>query len=337
MLFDNFYVMKLNGIPLSILDLSLVREGYDFAQAFADSIDYIQMAERMGFKRFWLAEHHNASGIASSSTAVVIGHLAEKTSKIRIGSGGIMLPNHSPLQVAETFGTLETLYPGRIDLGVGRAPGTDPITSHALRRDLNQSVEQYPEHILEILRYLGPHDANMKVNAYPGVGTQVPLWILGSSLYSARLAAYLGLPYAFASHFAPTHLLEAKEIYKSDFKSSRYLNKPYFMPAANIVVAETTEKAEYLATSFSQMAANIVTRKSAKLQPPVEDMDAIWSPEVKVAVHQMRTYSFVGNAELVKSELNKFIELTGADELMLTSYFYDPADRLKSFELLASA
>src|SRR5690606_23540536 len=188
-------------------------EGNSFAQAFEDSVSYIQFAERMGFKRFWVAEHHNASGIASSATAVLIGHLAEKTETIRVGSGGIMLPNHSPLQVAEAFGTLATMYPDRIDLGVGRAPGTDQLTAAALRRNMQQSVEQYPNHIIELLKYLGDFDPEMKVNAYPGVETHVPVWILGSSIYSARLAAYLGLPYAFASHFAPTYLEQAMEIY----------------------------------------------------------------------------------------------------------------------------
>ncbi len=326
--------MKFNNIPLSILDLSMVREGHDFKQAFEDSVDYIRFAEKMGFNRFWVAEHHNASGIASSATAVLIGHLAEKTEKIRVGSGGIMLPNHSPLQVAEAFGTLATMYPDRIDLGVGRAPGTDQLTAAALRRNLQQSVEQYPNHIIEVMRYLGEYDPEMKVKAYPGVGTHVPVWILGSSIYSARLAAYLGLPYSFASHFAPTYLEQAMEIYRDEFQASVYLDKPYFMPAVNILVAETSEKAAYLSTSFSQMAASIVTQQSTKLRPPVEDMDKIWSPEVKQAVNRMRTYSFVGNKEEVRQELTHFINRTSADEVMITSYFYDPKDRERSFELL---
>lgn len=326
--------MILKDIPLSILDLSMVREGYNYADAIEESVAYAQFAERMGFKRFWVAEHHNAEGIASSATAVLIGHLAEKTKSIRIGSGGIMLPNHSPLQVAEAFGTLETMYPNRIDLGVGRAPGTDQLTSYALRRDLQQSVEQYPNHIMELLKYLGDFDPEMKVRAYPGVGTNVPVWILGSSLYSAQLAAFLGLPYSFASHFAPTYLEQAMEIYHKDFKASEYLDKPYFVPAVNIVIAETVEKAQYLSTSFSQMAANVVTRKSSKLQPPVENIDAILSPDVKRAVEQMRTYSFVGNKEMVQRELSEFAERTSADEIIMTSYFYDPKDREKSLELL---
>ena len=326
--------MKYNDIPLSILDLSMVREGNSFAQAFEDSVSYIQFAERMGFKRFWVAEHHNASGIASSATAVLIGHLAEKTETIRVGSGGIMLPNHSPLQVAEAFGTLATMYPDRIDLGVGRAPGTDQLTAAALRRNMQQSVEQYPNHIIELLKYLGDFDPEMKVNAYPGVETHVPVWILGSSIYSARLAAYLGLPYAFASHFAPTYLEQAMEIYRIEFQASIFLDQPYFMPAVNVVVADSNEKAEFLATSFSQMAASIVTRQSTKLMPPVEDMDKIWSPEVKRAVQEMRTYSFIGSASEVGQKLSDFVSRTSADELMITSYFYDTKDRDKSFELL---
>lgn len=326
--------MILKDIPLSILDLSMVREGFNFADAFQDSVEYAQTAERLGFNRFWVAEHHNAEGIASSATAVLIGHLAGKTKNIRIGSGGIMLPNHSPLQVAEAFGTLETMYPNRIDLGVGRAPGTDQLTSYALRRDLQQSVEQYPNHIMELLNYLGDYDPDMKVRAYPGVGTHVPIWILGSSIYSARLAAYLGLPYSFASHFAPTYLEQAMEIYHKDFKASDYLKEPYFMPAVNIVIAETDEKAAFLSTSFSQMAANVVTRQSSKLQPPVENIDKLLSTDVKRAVDQMRTYSFIGNKENVQRELSEFAQRTSANEVMITSYFYDPKDRDKSLELL---
>lgn len=326
--------MTFHQTPLSILDLSMLRQGYEFKQAFEDSVEYIQFAEAMGFNRFWVAEHHNASGIASSATAVLIGHLAEKSKKIRVGSGGIMLPNHSPLQVAEAFGTLATMYPDRIDLGVGRAPGTDQLTAAALRRNLQQSVEQYPNHIVELMQYLGPYDPDMKVRAYPGVGTHVPVWILGSSIYSAKLAAYLGLPYAFASHFAPTYLMQAQEIYRNEFQPSVYLDQAYFMPAVNLVVAETSDKAAYLSTSFMQMAASIVTQQSTKLRPPVEDMDKIWAPDVKQAVHRMRTYSFVGDSSEVKQKLTDFINQTQADEVMITSYFYNPADRKKSFELL---
>ena len=326
--------MIIKQTPLSILDLSLVREGQDYAAAIKDSVDYIQLAEQLGFKRFWVAEHHNAEGIASSATAVFIGHLAEKTTKIRVGSGGIMLPNHSPLQVAEAFGTLETMYPGRIDLGVGRAPGTDQMTSFALRRSREGSVEDYPKDIMEVLNYLGERQPGQKVNAFPGVGTHVPLWILGSSPYSAQLAAYLGLPYSFASHFAPAYLEYAMRLYRDEFKPSEYLDKPYFMPAANVVIAETQEKAEFLSTSYLQMAANIVQRKSEKLKPPVENMDALWSPEIEQAVSQMRAYSFVGTPEAVYNDLSEFIAFTSADEIMLTSYFYNPMDRAHSFELL---
>ena len=326
--------MKINQTPLSILDLSLVSEGKDYAQAFRDSVAYIQMAERLNIKRFWVAEHHNAEGIASSATAILIGHLAEKTSTIRVGSGGIMLPNHSPLQVAEAFGTLATMYPDRIDLGVGRAPGTDQLTSYALRRSREGSVEDYPKDIMEILAYVGDRQPGAKVNAFPGSGTHVPVWILGSSPYSAQLAAYLGLPYSFASHFAPAYLDYAMKLYRNEFKPSVYLDEPYFMPAANIIVAETEEEAKFQSTSYLQMAANIVQRKSSKLQPPVRNMDDHWTPDVQQAVEQMRAYSFVGTAESVYNQLSAFIAKTNADEIMVTSYFHDPAERLKSFELL---
>ncbi|MDO5656324.1 MAG: LLM class flavin-dependent oxidoreductase [Flavobacteriaceae bacterium] len=326
--------MKINQTPISILDLSLVSEGSDYADAIRESVAYIQFAEKIGIKRFWLAEHHNADGIASSATAVLIGHLAEKTQKIRVGSGGIMLPNHSPLQVAEAFGTLETMYPGRIDLGVGRAPGTDQLTSYALRRSREGTVEDYPKDIMEILRYVDDFDPQNKVNAFPGVGTHIPMWILGSSPYSAQLAAYLGLPYSFASHFAPQYLEYAMNLYRDEFKPSRYLDQPYFMPAANIVVAESQKEAEFQSTSYLQMAANIVQRKSGKIQKPVENMEALWSPPIKEAVKQMRTYSFVGTAEVVHHQLADFINFTQADEIMLTSYFFESKNREKSFEML---
>lgn len=326
--------MKINHIPVSILDLAIVSEGSDYAQAIRDSVAYIQFAEKIGINRFWVAEHHNAEGIASSATAVLIGHLAEKTSKIRVGSGGIMLPNHAPLQVAEAFGTLETMYRGRIDLGVGRAPGTDPLTSQALRRSREGSVEDYPKDIMEILSYFDERNPNNKVNAFPGVGTHVPMWILGSSPYSAQLAAYLGLPYAFASHFAPQYLEYAMQLYRDEFKPSKYLENPYFMPAANIIIAQTEDEAKFQSTSYLQMAANIVQRKSGKLKKPVNNIDEILSPAVKAAVSQMRTYSFVGTAENVHGQLAEFIEITKADEIMLTSYFFDPKMREKSFQLL---
>ncbi|MGI9526399.1 MAG: LLM class flavin-dependent oxidoreductase [Weeksellaceae bacterium] len=326
--------MKIKNTPISILDLSLVREGFGFEQAIKDSVDYIRFAEKMGFLRFWVAEHHNAKGIASSATAVLIGHLAEKTDSIRVGSGGIMLPNHSPLQVAEAFGTLETMYPNRIDLGLGRAPGTDGATAAALRRNREDAVGDYPNDVAELIQYLGDENLQGNIKAYPGVGTHVPIWILGSSPYSAQLAAYYGLPYAFASHFAPAYLETAMEIYRREFKPSKYLNQPYFMPAANVIIAETEEEAQYQSTSYLQMARNIVLRQSSKLQKPVKNMDDIWEPAVKAAVQQMRKYSFVGTAEQVKSDLEDMIAYTNADELMLTSYFYNPADREKSFRLL---
>lgn len=326
--------MKIKNTPLSILDLSLVREGFGFDQAFKDSVAYIRMAEELGFKRFWVAEHHNSKGIASSATAVLIGYLAEKTNTIRVGSGGIMLPNHSPLQVAESFGTLETLYPNRIDLGLGRAPGTDALTAAALRRNRENAVDEYPNDIAQLLQYLGDPNPDSPVNAYPGVATYVPLWILGSSPYSAHLAAYFGLPYAFASHFAPTYLDAAIEIYRKEFKPSPFLDQPYLMLAANVIVAETEEEANFQATSYLQMAKNIVMRKSSKLQPPVQDIENEWEAPIRAAIQQMRKYSFVGTADVVRQHLENFIDQTAADELMLTSYFYNPTDREKSFRLL---
>lgn len=326
--------MKINNTPLSILDLSLVKEGYGFEQALNDSVAYARHIEKLGFKRFWVAEHHNTKGVASSSTAVLIGHLAVKTSKIRVGSGGIMLPNHSPLQVAETFGTLETLYPNRIDLGIGRAPGTDSVTSMALRRSITSSVDDYPKDIAEILTYLGDKNTESKVNAYPGFGTNVPMWILGSSPFSAKLAASLGLPYAFASHFAPTHLEYAMNIYRNEFQPSEYLDKPHFMPAAHIIVAETEEEAIYQSTSHFQMVVNQIKQKSGNLKPPVKNLDSLWTPAIKNTVNQMLQYYFIGTAEQVYEKLSDFINFTDADELMLSSYFYEQKDREKSFELL---
>lgn len=328
--------MKVKNTPLSILDLSLVKEGHGFEQALTDSVAFARHAEKIGFKRFWVAEHHNTKGVASSATAVLVGHLAAKTSSMRVGSGGIMLPNHSPLQVAETFGTLETLHPDRIDLGIGRASGTDSKTSMALRRSMTNSVDDYPRDIAEILAYLGDGNAESKVNAYPGFGTKVPVWILGSSPFSAKLAASMGLPYAFASHFAPAHLEYAMNIYRHEFQPSAYLDKPYFMPAAHIIVAETEEEAVFQSTSHFQMVLSQVARRTGSLQKPIESMDSLWTPAIKDTVDQMLRYYFIGTPEQVYQQLSDFIDFTDADELMVSSYFYEQKDREKSFELLYS-
>lgn len=323
-----------NSVPLSILDLSFVREGETPGDALRDSLVLAQHAEQWGYKRFWLAEHHNMSGIASAATSVAIGFIAGGTKTIRVGSGGIMLPNHAPLIIAEQFGTLESLYPGRIDLGLGRAPGTDPLTSRALRRDLGGG-DTFPQEVQELQGYFQPAVPGQAVRAVPGEGLDVPLYILGSSLFGAQLAAHLGLPFAFASHFAPTHLFDALEIYRQNFKPSDALATPYAMVAANVVVADTDDEARRLFTSAQIGVINLLKNQRSKLQPPIEDIDAVWSPAEKAGVEGFLRYAFVGSPETVKRGLASFIDATGADEVITTARIYDPQARLRSFELLA--
>jgi luciferase family oxidoreductase group 1 len=321
-------------IPLSVLDLAFVVQGGTPAQALHNSLDLARHVERLGYRRFWLAEHHNMTGIASAATSVVIGYVAGGTKTIRVGSGGIMLPNHSPLVIAEQFGTLESLYPGRIDLGLGRAPGTDQRTLMALRRD-PMSAEHFPQDVLELQSLLGPVQPGQAVRAVPGAGLNVPLWILGSSLFGAKLAAMFGLPYAFASHFAPDALMQALQAYRAEFKPSAQLERPYAMVGVNVIAAETDAEARRLFTSPQQGFTNAIRGRRSQLQPPIDDIDAYWSPEEKALVSQMLACSFVGSAETVKRGLERFIEQTRADELIVAAAIHDHAARLRSYEILA--
>ncbi|MEP7145333.1 MAG: LLM class flavin-dependent oxidoreductase [Ferruginibacter sp.] len=325
---------ELGEIPVSVLDLATIVEGGSPADSFGKSLQVARRVEKLGYNRYWFAEHHNMENIASSATAVLIGYIAGGTSTIRVGSGGIMLPNHAPLIIAEQFGTLESLYPGRIDLGLGRAPGTDQLTSLALRRNFNGSVDEFPQDVLELKNYLAPRDSNARVRAIPGEGTDVPIWLLGSSTYSARLAAALGLPFAFASHFAPTHLHDALTLYRQHFNTEG-LKHPYTMACINVIAADTDEEAEFLASSFYRLALGIVTGKRKPLQPPVKNMDGLWSEYEKAAVMQMMEYTFVGSAITVKKDLQNFLNKTAVDELMVASYIYDNASKIHSYELIA--
>lgn len=324
-------------IPYSILDLSPIPEGADAATAFANTRSLAQHGEKLGFRRYWVAEHHNMTGIASSATAVLIGHIAGATSHIRVGSGGIMLPNHAPLVIAEQFGTLATLYPGRIDLGLGRAPGTDQHTARALRRDLHSTSERFPQDVMELIDYLGPDAHERAVKAIPGAGTDVPIWILGSSLYGAQLAAHFGLPYAFASHFAPTDLMDALAIYRRTFKPSRFLDQPYAMVLANLVAAETDEQARHLFTSVQQQFVRMHRNTRGKLPPPIDDIESFWTPSEKHFATQMLSCAVVGSAQTVREKLQRFIDQTRPQELMFTAQIYDHSARLRSFEIAAQA
>ncbi|HEX5764735.1 MAG TPA: LLM class flavin-dependent oxidoreductase [Woeseiaceae bacterium] len=321
-------------IPLSILDLAFVRHGATPAEALGNSLDLAQHAERWGYRRFWLAEHHNMIGIASAATSVVIGYIAGGTRSIRVGAGGVMLPNHAPLIIAEQFGTLETLYPGRIDLGLGRAPGTDQATVRALRRS-PASAESFPQDVLELQTLLGPQQPGQAVLAVPGAGLEVPLWMLGSSLFGAQLAAMLGLPYAFASHFAPGALMQAIEIYRARFESSKQLDRPYVMVAANVVVADSDAEARRLFTSIQQQFANLVRGARSRLPEPIEDIEAYWSPLERAEADRMLACSFVGSKETVRKGIDDFISQTKADEVIIASAIFDHAARLRSYELLA--
>jgi luciferase family oxidoreductase group 1 len=322
--------------PLSILDLAPIVEGGSASTALRNSLDLARHAERLGYERFWLAEHHNMAGIASAATSVVIAHVAAGTSTIRVGAGGIMLPNHSPLVIAEQFGTLAALHPGRIDLGLGRAPGTDQQTMHALRQ-AHASADSFPHDVLELQAYLGDPQPGQVVHAVPGSGSHVPLWILGSSLYGAQLAAMLGLPYAFASHFAPDALLPALEVYRAQFRPSAQLDRPYAMVAANVIVADSDDEARRLFTSVQQAFTNMVRNTRGRLQPPIDDIEAYWSPAEKAHVERMLRRSFVGTAATVAEELGDYVGETDADELIVASAIYDHVARVRSYELLADA
>jgi luciferase family oxidoreductase group 1 len=318
---------------LSVLDLVPVRQGLTPREALQESATLARHVEALGYKRFWVAEHHNMEGIASAATAVVIGHLAGHTATIRVGAGGVMLPNHSPLVIAEQFGTLAALYPGRIDLGLGRAPGTDRATLRALRRDA-MAAESFPDDVLELQAFLAPATAGQAIRAVPGAGTEVPLWILGSSLYGAQLAAILGLPYAFASHFAPDALEEALALYRERFQPSQQLATSYAMAGANVIVADSDEEARRLFTSVQMRFVGMVRNERGLLQPPIDDIDSYWTASERVHASRMLTCSFVGSPQTVESQLRAFVARTGIDELIVASAIYDQQAKLRSFELL---
>ncbi len=323
-------------VQLSVLDLAYIGEGFTPADALKNAVDLAQHAEAADFERFWLAEHHNLAGIASAATAVCICHVAGGTKKIRIGAGGIMLPNHSPMVIAEQFGTLATLFPDRIDLGLGRAPGTDQVTLQALRRSPNSS-EYFPQDVVELQALLGPRQDRQTIHAIPGENTNVPLWILGSSLFGAQLAGVLGLPFAFASHFAPQALLQAVSIYRERFKPSKQLAEPYVMVGCNAIVADTEEEAQHLFTTPQQNFTRMVRGTRGPLPPPVEDMEKIWSPIEKSHASSMLACSFFGSKKKIKAKLSSLIDSTGADELMVSAPIWDHTARVRSFELLADA
>jgi luciferase family oxidoreductase group 1 len=320
--------------PLSVLDLAFVVEGATAAIALRNSLDLAQHAEQWGYRRFWLAEHHNMVGIASAATAVVIGYVAAGTETIRVGAGGIMLPNHAPLVIAEQFGTLESLYPGRIDLGLGRAPGTDQRTLIALRRDA-MSAETFPHDVLELQKYFEAAGPGQPVQAVPGAGLNVPLWILGSSLFGAELAAALGLPYAFASHFAPAALLPALHRYHNAFKPSKQLDRPYAAAGVNVFAADTDAEARRLFTSAQQAFVNVVRGRRGRLPPPIDDIEAYWAPDEKAQVSAMLERSFVGSRETVRAGLEEFSKQTAVDELIVATAIYDHIARLRSYQILA--
>ena len=324
-----------SDIPFSVLDLSPINEGATPADALRNSLSLARRVEDLGYKRFWLAEHHNMPGIASAATSVVIGYVAANTEKIRVGAGGIMLANHAPIVVAEQFGTLESLFPGRIDLGLGRAPGTDRPATLALRRTLNSDGDDFPELLEELRFFFREPVANQKVQAVPGAGLNVPIWLLGSSGFSAQLAGHLGLPFAFAGHFSPEYILPALELYRINFKPSDTLEKPNAMLALNIIAADTDEEAQFLATSQYQSFLNLIRNKPGKIQPPVENMDAIWDEREKMLVESRTGGSIIGSAETVKRELEKMLEATKADELMINAMIFNHEKRLRSYEIVA--
>ena len=326
---------RLSDIKFSTLDLVPVRENGSAAQSLRNSLDLAQHVEKFGYNRFWVAEHHNMDGIASSATSVVLGYVAGGTSTIRVGSGGVMLPNHAPLVIAEQFGTLESLYPGRIDLGLGRAPGSDQLTARALRRERSGSADDFPEDVAELVRYLGPRSPEQRVIAMPGTNTNVPIWLLGSSLFSAQLAGERGLPYAFASHFAPRYMHEAIRVYRNHFKPSAVLDKPYVMLGVPLVAADTDEQADYLATSVFQRILALMRGHSLVQRPPVKTMDGLWLPHEREAVSDFLGLAMIGSPQKIRARLEVLIEQTQADELIFTCDLYEHADRLHSYELLA--
>ena len=327
--------MPHKGTKYSVLDLAPVQEGGAIADSFRATLDLARHAEQWGYTRFWLAEHHNMAGIASAATSVLIGYVAGGTSRLRVGSGGIMLPNHATLMVAEHFGTLETLYPGRIDLGVGRAPGTDGVTARAIRRGLGEGEEGFPRQVQELLAYLGPPQPGQLVHAVPGEGTNVPVWLLGSSTYSAELAAYLGLPFAFASHFAPALMLEALQVYREGFRPSEWLREPYAMIGVPLVAADTDAEAVRLATTPYRRALRLIRGEPIYTSPPVDSMDGLWSVEEQGLVLSKLGAAAIGGPDTVRQKLASVLRATHANEIIFTSDLYHHADRLHSYQIAA--
>lgn len=327
----------MKNIPLAILDLVVIKQGGNAKSAIQETVRFAQHAENLGFERFWMSEHHNMEHIASAATSVLIGHVAGQTQTIRVGSGGIMLPNHSPLVIAEQFGTLETLYPNRIDLGLGRAPGTDQVTAMALRRNAIDVSMAFPSDVKQLQTYFGNENSTAAVRAFPAEGLEIPLWILGSSTDSAYLAAQMGLPYAFAAHFAPAQFRPAIAIYRNNFKPSKQLEKPHVMACVNVIGAETTDEANFNATSLVNMFTGIVTNARIPLQPAGELRDAYHNPEVRSMVENMLACTFIGDVATLRENLGGFIEDAKVDELMVTSYFYDEVAKFKSLEILKEA
>ncbi|MYL58360.1 MsnO8 family LLM class oxidoreductase [Virgibacillus halodenitrificans] len=332
---DSIQPKTFHDTPLSVLDLAPVNEGTEPTDSFKNSVELAQHVEQLGFNRYWLAEHHNMPGIASSATSVIMGHIAEKTSRIRVGAGGIMLPNHATLVIAEQFGTLESLYPERIDLGLGRAPGSDQATAYALRRTLNMSVEDFPMQVNELQDYFSDNPIS-RVKAVPGQGLSIPIWLLGSSDFSARLAAKKGLRFSFASHFAPAYTVPALNLYRENFQPSEELEKPYAMVGVNVIAADTDEHAQFIATSLQQQFLNLRRGRPTKLQPPIQDIESEWTPMELSAIKQSLDprSTIIGDKEKVRKGLESFIAETQADEVIISSQIYNQADRLRSYEII---
>lgn len=327
---------KFNHIPLAVLDLAPINDGETASQSFKNSVELAQHAEKLGFSRYWLAEHHNMPGIASSATSVLIGHIAGNTESIRVGSGGVMLPNHAPLVIAEQFGTLEAMYPGRIDLGLGRAPGSDQATAYALRRTLQSDGDDFPQQVAELENYFSDNPVG-RVKAYPGTGSKIPLWLLGSSGFSAQLAALKGLPFSFASHFAPDFMMQALQLYHQNFKPSKALSEPYAMLGVNIIVADTQERAEWLATSSQQQMFALMRGMPTTFLPPIDNLEDVWTDrEIAIFREKLDSESMmVGTPEVVKEKLKAFINKTRANEVIVNSQIFHQEDRLRSYELVA--
>jgi luciferase family oxidoreductase group 1 len=321
-------------VPFSILDLSPITEGSDAAQSFRNSLSLAQFGEKLGYRRYWLAEHHGMPGIASAATAVLLAYIGAGTSTLRIGAGGVMLPNHSPLVIAEQFGTLESLYPGRVDLGLGRAPGSDQRTAQALRRDLQSDADRFPQDVVELMDFMSK-EPRQPVRAVPGMGLEVPVWILGSSTFGAQLAAHLGLPYAFASHFAPQQLMQAIRIYRETFRPSAQLARPYVMLGFNVFAADTDEQAAFRATSWQQAFVNLRSGRPGRLPPPVAGYRERVGPAENALLDSVLSCSAVGSRETVRARVQAFIDRTGADELMITAQIFDHQARLRSYKILA--